>query len=389
MDYQIFVASAPGLEDITAREVTGLGLAQGGAMRVLPGGVEFSGDLETVYRANLLLRTASRVLVRLSTFYATDFSELRTKASRLPWNRYLHPGQRGCKQPVTVRATCHESKLYHSDAVIERVLGAIRDRLGATVTLDAANDEETDQPAQLVVVRLFKNRCTVSVDSSGALLHQRGYRLATAKAPLRETLAAGLVLASGWDGRAPLLDPFCGSGTIPIEAALWARNIAPGKARTFAFMAWPDFAPDVWAATLAAAIAAERPDAPPILASDRDAGAIRAAEANAARAGVVDDIDFACQAVSAIAPPPELGWIVTNPPYGVRVSENKDLRNLYAQFGNVLRAHCPGWRVTFLCSDLALIGQTRLPVETSRVWTNGGLRVRVAQGIVGDRRGDR
>ncbi len=377
MNYQIFVASAPGMEDITAREITELDLARGGAAETVPGGVEFSGDLATVYRANLLLRTASRVLARLSTFYATDFAELRTKASRLPWERYLRPGQ-----PVSIRATCHQSKLYHSDAVIERVLGSVGDRLGAPVTLTAAVDEEVNQSAQLVVVRLFRNRCTVSVDSSGALLHRRGYRLATAKAPLRETLAAGLVLASGWDGRAPLLDPFCGSGTIPIEAALWARNIAPGKARNFAFMAWPDFAPDMWQSTLAAAIAAERPDAPPILASDRDVGAIRTAEANAARAGVADDIDFACQAVSAIAPPPEPGWIVANPPYGVRVSENKDLRNLYAQFGNVLRAQCPGWQVTFLCGDLSLIGQTRLPVQTTRVWTNGGLRVRVAQGAV-------
>lgn len=390
MNYQIFVASAPGLEDITAREIAELGLARGQPAassgepaETLPGGVEFSGDLETIYRANLLLRTASRVLVRLSTFYATDFAELRTKASRLPWERYLRPAQ-----PVSIRATCHQSKLYHSDAVIERVLGAIGDRLSASVTLSAvtddavADDGEADRPAQLVVVRLFKNRCTVSVDSSGALLHRRGYRLATAKAPLRETLAAGLLLASGWDRRAPLLDPFCGSGTIPIEAALWARNIAPGKARDFAFMTWPDFAPDVWEATLSAAIAAERPDAPPILASDRDAGAIQAAEANAARAGVADDIAFTCRAVSAIAPPPEPGWIVTNPPYGVRVSENKDLRNLYAQFGNVLRTHCRGWRVIFLCSDLALVRQTRLSAEPSRVWTNGGLRVRVVQGVV-------
>ncbi len=377
MNYQIFVASAPGLEDITAREIAELGLTRGGAAQTVPGGVEFSGNLETVYRANLLLRTASRILVRLSTFYATEFSELHRKSSRLPWERYLRPGQ-----SVALRATCHKSTLYHSDAVIERVLDAIASRLGALVTLATPDDEEADHLAQLVVVRLFRNRCTVSVDSSGTLLHRRGYRLATAKAPLRETLAAGLVLASGWDGRAPLLDPFCGAGTIPIEAALWARNIAPGKARRFAFMAWPDFTPDVWEATLAAAIAAERPDAPLILASDRDAGAMRAAEANAVRAGVAGDIAFACQAVSAILPPPEPGWVVTNPPYGVRVSANKDLRNLYAQFGNVLRAHCPEWRVTFLCNSLPLIGQTRLPVETTRVWTNGGLHVRVAQGLV-------
>ncbi|MBN2390048.1 MAG: class I SAM-dependent RNA methyltransferase [Anaerolineae bacterium] len=382
MDYQLFVVSAPGMEDITAREVTELGLAQGQEARSIPGGVEFSGDLEAIYRANLLLRTGSRVLVRLSTFYATAFSELHRKASRLPWERYLQPGQ-----PVALRATCHKSKLYHSDAVIERVLDAIAGRLGAPVTLATSDDAvadggEADHPGQLVVVRLFRNRCTVSVDSSGSLLHRRGYRLATAKAPLRETLAVGMVLASGWDGHAPLLDPFCGSGTIPIEAALWARNIAPGKARNFAFIEWPGFAPDVWAETLSAAIAAERPDVPlTILASDRDAGAIRAAEANAARAGVADDIAFSCQAVSAIAPP-EPGWVITNPPYGVRVSANKDLRNLYAQFGNVLRDKCPGWQVTFLCNDLRLIGEARLPVETAYVWNNGGLRVRVAQGIV-------
>ena len=382
MDDSIFVVSTPGMEDITAREIAELNLAHGRAAKQIRGGVEFTGGLADVCRANLWLRTASRVLVRLGGFYAAAFSELRKKASRLPWERYLRPGQ-----PVALRATCRKSKLYHSDAVVERVLGAIADRLGAPAPLDIGDDEEADQPAQLVVVRLSNNRCTISIDASGALLHRRGYRLATAKAPLRETLAAGMVLASGWDGRAPLLDPFCGSGTIPIEAALWARNIAPGKTRRFAFMDWPDFAPEVWAETVAAAIAAECPvaqrdAAPLLLASDRDAGAIRAAEGNAARAGVAGDIAFTCQAVSAIAPPAGPGWVITNPPYGVRVSVNKDLRNLYAQFGNVLRAQCPEWRVTFLSSDLSLIRQTRLPVNTSRVWVNGGLRVRVAQGVV-------
>ncbi|HOT92679.1 MAG TPA: class I SAM-dependent RNA methyltransferase [Anaerolineae bacterium] len=380
MDYQIFVVSAPGLEDITAQEVVRLGLAEGRAVQHITGGVEFTGSLADLYRANLLLRTASRVTVRLGEFHAATFPEMHKQASRLPWERYLRPGQ-----PVALRVTYRQSKLNYASGVTRRVLRGITDRLGAPVMLVNGDDEEAEQPPQRVIVRLFNNLCTVSIDSSGALLHRRGYRLATAKAPLRETLAAGLVLASRWDGHAPLLDPFCGSGTIPIEAALWARNIAPGKARNFAFMMWPGFAPDVWEATLAAAIAAERPDAPPILASDRDAGAIRAAKANAARAGVADGITFACQAVSAITPPSGPGWVVTNPPYGVRVSENKDLRNLYAQFGNVLRAQCPGWGVTFLCGDFALVRQTRLPVETSRVWTNGGLRVRVAQGVVGDR----
>ncbi len=373
MDYRIFVVSAPGLEEITARELVALGLAP----TPIAGGVEFAGALRDLYRVNLLLRTASRVTVRLGEFYAAAFSELRKKASRLPWERYLRPGQ-----PVAVRATCRRSKLYHSDAVVERVAGAIADRLGAPSEVVGWDEESADVPPQLVIVRLFNNQCTISVDTSGALLHRRGYRQATAKAPLRETLAAGMLLASGWDGRSPLLDPFCGSGTIPIEAALLARNIAPGKERRFALMDWPDFASGEWAEVRAAAIAAERESAPPLLAADRDAGAIGAAEANAARAGVAGDIAFACQAVSAIAPPSGPGWVVTNPPYGVRVSAAQDLRNLYAQFGHVLRAHCPGWQVAFLCNDPQLIGQTRLRLDTSLAWINGGLRVRLARGVV-------
>lgn len=378
MDYRIFVVSGPGMEEITAREMAALGQAA----QLIAGGAEFTGTLYDLYRANLLLRTASRVTVRLGEFYAAAFSELRKKASRLPWERYLRPGQ-----PVVVRVTCHRSKLYHSGAVVERVAGAIGDRLGAPSEAVGWDEKSADFPPQTVVVRLVNNQCTVSMDASGVLLHRRGYRQATAKAPLRETLAAGMLLASGWDGCAPLLDPFCGSGTIPIEAALLARNIAPGKDRHFAFMDWPDFADEVWAEVRAAAVAAEQDAAPQggapvLLASDRDAGAICAAEANAARAGVAADIAFACQAVSAIAPPPGPGWVITNPPYGVRVSAAQDLRNLYAQFGNVLRAHCPGWRVAFLCNNRQLIQQTRLRLDASLAWINGGLRVRLAQGVI-------
>lgn len=373
MTEKVFVVTAPGLETLTARELATLGLTG----VVVAGGVELSGALETVYRANLHLRTASRVLVRLGEFYAAAFSELRKKASRLPWERYLAPGQ-----PVALRATCHKSRLYHSDAVIERVLGAIGDRLGQPVPLAAWDEDTEGHPPQGVVIRLANDLCTISVDSSGALLHRRGYRLATAKAPLRETLAAAMVLASGWDGRAPLLDPFCGSGTIPIEAALWARRIAPGKARRFTLMDWPNFDAGLWEALLAEALAAEQPTAPPILGSDRDAGAIEFAAANAARAGVAADIEFSCRALSAIEAPPGPGWLVTNPPYGVRVSAAKDLRNLYAQFGNVLRRRCPGWQVAFLCNSIPLMRQTGLALDTSFSWSNGGVRVHLARGLV-------
>lgn len=341
-----------------------------------PGGVLFRGDLADLYRANLHLRTASRILSRLGNFfYATTPSQLEQRLARLPWERFLSP-----RQPVSLRVTCHKSRLYRSDAVARIASRALEQRLSAPSPLIKL-DEESDQPSQLVVIRLADDKCTVSVDSSGTLLHKRGYRQAVAKAPLRETLAAAMLMASGWDQVSPLLDPFCGSGTIPIEAAMAALSIPPGLHRRFAFMDWPGFDKSLWQ-TILAELSPVPLAHPVIQASDRDAGAIKSAQANAERAGVSEHIDFRCQAVSSIQPPSGTGWVVTNPPYGLRLSEGKDLRNLYAQFGNVLRLKCPGWNVSVLCSYTALLGQMRLKLDTSLAMVNGGIRVRLGQGIV-------
>lgn len=376
-----FAVSAPGLEALTALELLQLGLVE--RVAPTPGGVEFSGDLAALYRANLHLRTASRVLARLGNFQAIGFSELRKRAGRLEWERFLKPGQ-----PVALRVTCHKSRLFHSDAVAERVAAAIGDRLGRPSPQLKPDDDAVGSPSQLVVVRLAFDHCTISLDSSGALLHRRGYRLATAKAPLRETLAAGLLLASAWDGDSPLLDPFCGSGTIPIEAASLALGLPPGRQRGFAFMDWPAFEHVAWQALLLQADQASqrlvqaKAGRLRLLASDRDAGAIELAQANAARAGVADWIEFSCRAVSAVEPPTQTGWLVTNPPYGLRVSPEKDLRNLYAQLGNLLRARCPGWQVAILSSDRLLLGQTGLRLDTSLALVNGGVPVRLGRGRV-------
>ena len=378
---KFYAITAPGLEGPTWQELSRLGLlgtAKGAQTPVESGGVAFSGELEALYRANLHLRTASRVIVRLGDFYAAAFSELRKKAGRLAWERYLTPGQ-----PVSLHVTCHKSKLYHSDAVAERVAGAIGDRLGRPTPRRKPTKSESEQLEQLVLVRLVNDHCTISVDSSGALLHRRGYRLATAKAPLRETLAAGMLLASGWDARSPLLDPFCGSGTIAIEAALMACGLPPGAKRRFAFMDWPGDQAQRWEALQAEIKPGAAGELPPIQASDRDAGAIEMARANAGRAGVAELIEFTCQAFSAIQPPPGPGWVVTNPPYGLRVSEGKDLRNLYAQLGNVLRRSCPGWQVSILCSEIKLLAQTGLKLDTSFEMVNGGVRVWLGRGKVG------
>ena len=397
---RLFAVTAPGLEPYTQQELRQLGLSDFNTAEVprtgLPegkstieesGGIEFEGDLPALYRANLHLRTASRVLVRLGEFHAAAFSELRRKARLLPWESYLKPGQ-----PVAVRVTCHHSRLYHSDAVRRETATAISDRLGQPSPL-LKFDENSQSPdgvgaalPQLVVLRLLDDECTLSIDSSGSLLHRRGYRLASAKAPLRETLAAGLILASGWEPATPLLDPFCGSGTIPIEAALLRLGLPPGRNRRFAFMDWPGYDASCWQSLLAESQPPPGALTPeggfgPIAASDRDAGAIAMAQANAERAGVAGCIEFSCRAVSAIQPT-GTGWVVTNPPYGLRVRSNKDLRNLYAQLGKVLRLHCPGWQVAILCSELPLLHATGLRLDTSLSLVNGGIAVKVARGIV-------
>jgi len=373
-----FVVTAPGLESFTNQELHTLKLPATPEL----GGITFKGDLAALYRANLHLRTASRILARLGNFFhATTFKELQKYAARLPWERFLSPGQ-----PITLRVTCHKSRLYHSGAVAHSVAAALSERLGKPSPIIKTGEEMADPLPQLVVVRLMEDKCTVSVDSSGELLHKRGYRQATAKAPLRETLAAAVLIASGWEHSAPLLDPFCGSGTIPIEAALMALKIPPGRNRHFAFMDWPGFEPTVYQAQRSAADEMQSPagtiSAGMIMASDRDAGAVKMSRENAARAGVEEFIEFKCQAVSYIQPPKKIGWVVTNPPYGSRVSAGKDLRNLYAQFGNVLRRNCPGWDVSVLCNDPVLLGQMRLEMDTSLGFVNGGIAVRLARGRV-------
>lgn len=395
----LFAVTAPGLAPYTAIELSKLELLpasrraandrrRNGDVDHEAGGVAFAGELNAIYRANLHLRTANRVLVRLGAFPAVGFVELRKRAGQLAWERYLHPGQ-----DVALRVTCHKSRLYHSDAVAERVAGAIVDRLGKPPGVRKFDENEEDDPPQLILVRLLHDECTISIDSSGALLHRRGYRLETAKAPLRETLAAGMLLAAGWDptlGDAPppLLDPFCGSGTIPIEAALMACGVAPGLTRRFAFMDWPGFDAGLWERVHSAAVhqqltqSARLAGRLQIQGSDRDAGAIRMAQANAARAGVADRIDFVCQAVSALTPPPQPGWVVTNPPYGLRVSGNQDVRNLYAQFGTVLRRQCPGWHVAVLSSDVRLLSQLGVNLDTRLGLVNGGIAVTLGRGVI-------
>jgi putative N6-adenine-specific DNA methylase len=215
-----------------------------------------------------------------------------------------------------------------------------------------------------VVVRAVNDRFTVSVDSSGAPLHERGWRQATAKAPLRESVAAGLLVAAGWDPTTPLVDPMCGSGTIAIEAALRATGVAPAAGRELAFRYWPGFEPGTWA-SVSAEVDTRRVDAgdlPPILAVDRDAGAVDAARANAERAGVADLIEWRSAPIAELVRPEgadgRTGLLVTNPPWGGRLAGG-DLRNLYATLGRVAAEGFAGWSLGVLVADRKLARQVK------------------------------
>lgn len=378
---ECFAITAPGLEPICAAELTALNI--NGVTE--EGGVSWTGSPSTLAMANLWLRTASRVIVRAAGFNARTFHELERHARQVPWERFIAPGA-----PVALRVTCRKSKLYHSGAVEQRLLESIARRLGTAPVPVAADDEsdETEQPgghrasAQLFVVRVAHDRVTISADSSGELLHRRGYRLATAKAPLRETLAAALLLAADWRGDEPLVDPMCGSGTLCIEAASIARRMAPGVSRTFAFLNWPNADLESWHRLVSRARDAQLARAPvAILGSDRDDGAIVAARANAERAGVAADVEWHVQPISALTCPPgsaahPRGLLVTNPPYGVRVGEATALRNLYAQLGKVARERCDGWRLALLSADARLDRQVGVGFEERFKTSNGGIAVR-------------
>jgi putative N6-adenine-specific DNA methylase len=365
-----FAVTAPGIERICATELEQLGVRP----TVEDGGVTFAGDSGSVAAANLWLRTASRVLVRVAEFRAKTFFELERSARKLDWQRFVAPGG-----GVRFRVTCRKSKLYHSGAVAQRFAEAVAHCVaGATAgAAPSEDDEDSAAPDQLFVVRFLHDVCTVSVDSSGELLHRRGYRLAVAKAPLRETLAAAMLLGAGWRGEIPLVDPMCGSGTIPIEAARLARRMAPGRDRRFAFLDWPETKVAAWKARLEQALENELPRSPvSISGADRDSGAIEAARSNAQRASVAEDIDWRVQPISALTPDESRGLIVANPPYGARVGERERLRNLYAQVGNVAKKKRPEWSLALLLSDRQLEAQVGVPFREVFETRNGGIHVR-------------
>ncbi len=358
--FPIFLVCLPGLEAVLAEEARLLGLPD---PRPVAGGVETSGGWPEVWRANIGLRGASRVLVRLGAFRALHLAQLDKRARKFPWGDVLRPD-------VTLRieASCTRSRIYHDRAAAQRVARAITETLGAPVTADA--------PLRLMV-RIDDDLVTLSVDSSGAGLHQRGHKQAVGKAPLRETMAALFLRAMGFDGSQPVVDPMCGSGTFVIEAAEIAAGLPPGRSRSFAFEHLVGY--DAAACNVLRSIPSSEPPLQ-FFGFDRDQGAVAGSTANAARAGVSGWTRFACQPIGALTrPETPPGLVLVNPPYGARLGNARLLYGLYGSLGEVLRAQFRGWRVGIVTSERKLAHATGLALRPGPVVPHGGLKVQLFQ----------
>lgn len=357
----VFLACPPGLEKTLQAETRRLGWKKA---RSTPGGVEFFGDWTDVWRANLELRGATRVLVRIGSFSAIHLSELDKRARKFAWGNVLR-----ADVPVRVEADCKRSKIYHEGAAKERVERAITEELGAPISADAL---------VTVRVRIENNQVTLSIDSSGELLHKRGHKAAVGKAPMRETLAALFLQECGFDGTQPIYDPMCGSGTFVIEAAEMALGLQAGRAREFAFEHLATFDAEKFAELKSDS--QESTDLQ-FYGSDRNAGAIENAKANAARAGVSDICVFRQAAISDIeCPDGPAGIVIVNPPYGSRIGDKKQLFGLYAAMGKRLKEAFKGWTVGIITTDADLARATGLPdLRNGPPIPHGGLKVKLFQ----------
>lgn len=361
----LFAACQPGVEPFLIAELEALGVTAA----PVPGGATFEGDLEVLMRTCLWLGTASHVRIRLAQFRCRALGELERKASEFPWRDWLTP-----RVPLDLRATSRRSRVYHTGAIQERIHNAIAKAFGQAPMLIKEGDEVTAP----LNVRFLEDTCTISLDATCTPLHRRGYRLDGRKAPLREDLAHALVLASGFEPGDALLDPFCGSGTIALEAAAVARCLPPGRLRPPAMQHTARFDYEVWQRLLDEV---QPNDAmPEIACSDRDDGAVEATRANAERAGLSAYVRVEGHAIAAqpwLQPgeAPARGVVVTNPPYGMRVKGRSPLLPLYQTLGHRVKRMGPGWRAAVLAHDVRLARRTGLTLEPSFTTKHGGVSV--------------
>lgn len=328
MEKEMFELIAPchfGLEAVLKKEILDLGYE---IISVEDGRITYRGDVSAIPRSNIFIRTAERILLKTGSFRATDFDELFEGTRTIPWERYL---PRDAKFWVT-KATTNKSALYSGSAIQSIVKKAMVERMKETYRLNRFEEDGDEYPIRVFI---FKDMVTIGLDTSGASLHKRGYRKLVGKAPISETLAAALLLLTPWNKDRILVDPFCGSGTFPIEAAMIGAGIAPGMNREFTSDKWMKFIPKKsWYEALDEAQAKVLRDVKMnIQGYDIDPGIVRCAAANAKDAGVAEHIHFQVRDVKDLHNPKPYGFLVTNPPYGERLEDKDSLPALYRQIG--------------------------------------------------------
>ena len=364
-----FFATVPlGAEELTALELSRLG-AEG--VTAIRGGVGFSGDRRLLYRSLLQLRTASRVLVQLGQFPCSTPQDLYDGVRSLPWSDLLTPAM-----TLAVDCTLRDSAITHSHFAAlkakDAIVDLLRDATGSRPSID------TKLPDLRVNLHIARNHCTVSLDACGEPLDRRGWRLDRNDAPLRESLAAAIIMPTGWDGSVPLLDPMCGSGTLLLEGVSMALGRPAGAGRQFGLMRWRDFDKKLWDTVLREeqAKAAENLTVP-VLGFDRDPRAIIACRENARRSGLEYAISFDRKPFEEAEPCGHEGVLVMNPPYGVRMGDRAGLAEQYRKIGEVFKRRFTGWTAYLLAGDQDLARLVGLKPSRRFVLFNGPLECRL------------
>jgi putative N6-adenine-specific DNA methylase len=365
---ETFFSTCPrGLEEVLSQEIQALG---GQEIRSTPGGVECQGPFSLCYRLNLESRIASRILWRVGQGWYRDEEDLYRLASCLPWPEYFSVD---CH--IKVRIIAQHSPLQSLDFATLRVKDAICDRfLRAT---HARPEVSKRQPDIQIVVFVDHDQVVWYIDTSGDPLFKRGWRKVAGEAPIRENLAAGILRLSGWTGEQVLLDPMCGAGTFLIEAALMAKGIAPGRGREFAFWHLQNFDHTTWEQVRQESMH-PIPSSPglSIVGYDKDANALTMARKNLEGLGL-EDIQLGQVDVLDVTPPGPEGFLVTNPPYGVRMGDRLELEEWYPKFGNLLKQRFAGWEVYVLTADSRLPKLIHLAPSRKIPLFNGALESRL------------
>lgn len=365
MKLELIATATFGLEAVVKREIEALGYR---IIRSEDAKITYMGDERAIARSNLWLRSADRVLLKMGEFKALEFEELFQQTKAVAWEDIIPADGK-----FTVTGTSVKSKLHSVPACQSIVKKAIVERLGSFYCIDRFEETGAEYT---VKVTILKDRVTLTIDTSGTGLHKRGYRVCDVAAPIKETLAAAMVQLSFWKAGRLLVDPCCGSGTIPIEAAMIGRNIAPGLNRKFESQEWDIIPPEIWKEERKAAFEAIDYDADiRIEASDISGRAVEAAIENAAEAGVDDCIEFKKMNMAKLTAEEEGGIVITNPPYGERIGEKKQIEAIYSAYNEFYRKN-PTWSLFMVTTDKEVENKIfGRPADRRRKLYNGRLEV--------------